>query len=55
MTLRHTTVSRAQSAPTMAGGLNNASPNTECWLIFGFDFGAGTKKGYKPTTVGGGL
>ena len=37
------------------GGLNNASPNTECWLIFGFDFGAGTKKGYKPTTVGGGL
>lgn len=36
-------------------GLNDASPNTECWLIFGFDFGSGTKKGYKPTTVGGGL
>lgn len=38
------------------GGLNNASPETECWLIFGFDFGSGAKgKGYKPTTVGGGL
>ena len=37
-------------------GLNNASPDAECWLIFGFDFGAGEKsKGYKPTTVGGGL
>ncbi len=38
------------------GGLNHASPQTECWLIFGFDFGSGSKnKGYKPTTVGGGL
>ncbi len=39
---------------TMAG-LNNASPNVECWLIFGFDFGPGTHKqqGYKPTSVGG--
>jgi len=37
------------------GGLNDESPNAECWLIFGFDFGAGTKKGYKPTSVGGGL
>jgi hypothetical protein len=37
-------------------GLNDASPNTECWLIFGFDFGDGNKKkGYKPTSVGGGL
>lgn len=37
-------------------GLNNASPDAECWLIFGFDFGDGEKsKGYKPTTVGGGL
>lgn len=37
-------------------GLNDASPNAECWLIFGFDIGAGEKsKGYKPTTVGGGL
>lgn len=38
-------------------GLNDASPNTECWLIFGFEFGDGSKskKGYKPTTVGGGL
>jgi hypothetical protein len=38
------------------GGLNDASPETECWLIFGFDFGSGEiSKGYKPTTVGGGL
>ena len=38
------------------GGLNDASPETECWLIFGFDFGKGEiGKGYKPTTVGGGL
>lgn len=39
-------------------GLNNASPETESFLIFGFDFGDGAKlkgKGYKPTTVGGGL
>jgi hypothetical protein len=37
-------------------GLNDASPKAECWLIFGYDFGAGSKsKGYKPTTVGGGL
>lgn len=36
------------------GGLTDSSPNAECWLIFGFDFGAGTKtKGYKPVTVGG--
>ncbi len=39
---------------TMAG-LTNASPNTECWLIFGFDFGKGSSetKGYKPTSLGG--
>lgn len=37
------------------GGLNDASPETECWLIYGFDFGGYSKKGYKPTTVGGGL
>ena len=37
-------------------GLNDSSPNAECWLIFGFDFGQGTHKqqGYKPTSVGGG-
>ena len=36
-------------------GLTNSSPNAECWLIFGFDFGKGAKThGYKPTTVGGG-
>ncbi len=37
------------------GGLTNSSPNTECWLIFGFDFGKGSHetKGYKPTTLGG--
>jgi len=36
-------------------GLTNSSPNTECWLIFGFDFGKGSKqtKGYTPTTVAG--
>lgn len=38
------------------GGLNDAAPETECYLIFGFDFGASEKsKGYKPTTIGGGL
>lgn len=37
-------------------GLNDAAPQTECWLIFGFDFGKDAKsKGYKPTTIGGGL
>lgn len=37
-------------------GLNNDSPESECYLIFGFDFGKGEKsKGYKPTTIGGGL
>jgi len=37
------------------GGLTDSSPNTECWLIFGFDFGKGSHetKGYKPTTVAG--
>lgn len=35
------------------GGLTDSSPTAECWLIFGFDFGGGEKKGYKPTTVGG--
>ncbi len=35
------------------GGLTNSSPNAECWLIFGFDFGKGSKGGYKPTSVGG--
>jgi len=36
------------------GGLTQSSPNAECWLIFGFDFGSGTKtQGYKPVTVGG--
>lgn len=40
---------------TMAG-MTDASPKAECWLIFGYDFGSGSKsKGYKPTTVGGGL
>ena len=35
-------------------GLNDASPNTECWLIFGFDFGGPSKDGgYKPTSLGG--
>ena len=36
-------------------GLNDSSPNSECWLIFGFDFGKGSKgtQGYKPTTVAG--
>lgn len=36
-------------------GVNDSSPNAECWLIFGFDFGAGAKKhqGYKPTSVSG--
>ncbi len=36
-------------------GLTNSSPNAECWLIFGFDFGKGSHetKGYKPTTVAG--
>lgn len=38
-------------------GLNDASPETESYLIFGFDFGgdAPKGKGYKPTTIGGGL
>ena len=38
-------------------GLNDSSPNADCWLIFGFDFGSGTHKqqGYKPSSVGGGL
>lgn len=36
------------------GGLTNSAPNAECWLIFGFDFGSGTKGGgYKPTNLGG--
>jgi hypothetical protein len=34
-------------------GLTDSAPNAEIWLIFGFDFGSGSKKGYKPTTVGG--
>lgn len=37
-------------------GLNDAAPETECWLIFGFDFGGGSHGGgYKPTSVGGGI
>lgn len=35
------------------GGLKDSSPNTECWLIIGYDFGSGQKRGYKPTSVGG--
>jgi hypothetical protein len=36
-------------------GVNDSSPNTECWLIFGFDFGKGSheRKGYTPTSVAG--
>jgi hypothetical protein len=36
-------------------GLNESSPNAECWLIFGCDFGKGEHEvhGYKPTSVGG--
>jgi hypothetical protein len=36
-------------------GVNNSSPNAECWLIYGFEFGSGTKKqqGYKPASLGG--
>lgn len=36
-------------------GVNDSSPNVECWLIYGIDFGSGTKKqqGYKPTSLGG--
>lgn len=36
-------------------GVNDSSPNTECWLIFGYDFGSGARKqqGYKPTSVAG--
>lgn len=36
------------------GGLNDSSPNAECWLIFGFDFGKGTheRHGYKPSSLG---
>jgi hypothetical protein len=36
-------------------GLTNSSPNAECWMIFGFDFGDGKVKnqGYKPTSLGG--
>jgi len=39
-------------------GLNDAAPETECWLIFGFDFGRGgngESRGYNPTSVGGGI
>jgi len=34
-------------------GVNDSSPNAECWLIFGYDFGSGTHKqqGYKPTSI----
>lgn len=36
------------------GGLTDASPNFEGWLIFGLDFGGPSKSGgYKPTSVGG--
>lgn len=36
-------------------GLTDNAPNAECWLIFGFDFGAGEKDhgGYKPTPMNG--
>jgi hypothetical protein len=36
-------------------GVNDSSPNAECWFIFGYDFGSGAKKqqGYKPTSVAG--
>ena len=35
-------------------GLTDSAPNTECWLIFGFDFGGPSKDGgYKPTNLGG--
>ena len=35
-------------------GLTDSSPNTESWLIFGFDFGGPSKDGgYKPTMLGG--
>jgi len=36
-------------------GLTNSSPNAECWMIFGFDFGSGSSKGqgYHPTSLGG--
>lgn len=38
---------------TMAG-LTDSSPNAECWLIFGFDFGGASKsEGYKPTSLSG--
>lgn len=34
-------------------GLTDSSPNAEFWLIFGFDFGKGSKepKGYKPASA----
>lgn len=36
------------------GGLTNSSPNAECWLIFGYDFGGSSKiQGYKPTSLAG--
>ena len=37
------------------GGLTDNAPNAECWLILGFDFGAGDKEhsGYKPTQLNG--
>lgn len=36
------------------GGLTDASPNVEAWLIFGFDFGSGSHEnhGYKPSSLG---
>jgi hypothetical protein len=36
-------------------GLTNSSPNTELWLILGYDFGQGSKerKGYKPASGNG--
>ena len=35
-------------------GLTDSTPNTECWVIFGFDFGGPSKDGgYKPTNLGG--
>ena len=35
-------------------GLTDSAPTTECWLIFGFDFGGPSKDGgYKPTSLGG--
>jgi hypothetical protein len=35
-------------------GLTDSAPNSEVWLIFGFDFGGSSEGGgYKPTTLGG--